>query len=118
GDRLDGVGGLAEVRQQRDRGAVGEGAGGERGVGGGLAGGNARIRGGELGLCGVDDHRAGAGVHDDLGALGDVGGAGGAHDGDDALLPGEDRRVRGGSAIAGDQRQHLVEVEQRRVGGG
>ena len=36
--------------------------------------------------------------------------------GDDRLLAGEDRGVRGRSALGGDQGEHLVEVEQRGVG--
>ena len=41
---------------------------------------------------------------------------GGADDGDDRLLAREDRGVRGRAAVGGDEREHLVEVEQRGVG--
>ncbi len=116
-DRVGGVCRLPEVREQRDRRAVGEGAGRERRVVGHPAG--RRTFGGTGALLlrrllrddaggGVDDHRVPGRQR--------VPPADADH-GDDALLPGEDRRVGGGSAVGGDEGEHPVEVEQSRVGG-
>ncbi len=116
-DRVGGVGGLPQVREEGDRCAVGERTGRERRVvrdqsGRGALGGAAALLGGRFAgddACGgIDDHglpgRQRVPVAD-------------ADHSHDALLPGEDRRVGGGAAVGGDEGEHLVEVQQRRVGG-
>ncbi len=54
-------------------------------------------------------------IHDHLGSIGQRIRACDADDGDDRLLAGEDRRVRGGATLSGDQRKHLPEIEERGV---
>ncbi len=66
------------------------------------------------GRVGRDD--AGRGIHDHHLALDEALGRDGADDRDDRLLAGEDRGVRCRTALGRDEREHLVEVEQRRVG--
>ena len=117
-DRLGGAAGLAEVRQERDGRAVLQCAGRD---GGGCRG---RPRVGTVlrlrQLVGgrVGRHDALGGVDDDDVTVDEVLRARDAHDRDDRLLAGEDRGVRGGTALGGDEGQHLVEVEQGGVGGG
>jgi len=74
-------------------------------------------RGGALGVARVDGDGSRRRVDDNRLAVGQVEGTSDADDRDDGLLTGEDRRVRGRTAVGGDQREHLRQVEQRGVGG-
>ena len=97
------------VRQR----SVGDGRGRRRG-----AVGCAVLRAVELvaGRTRRDD--AGGGIHDHDLAVGEILRARDPDDRDDRLLAREDRGVRRRPALGGDEREHLVEVEQCRVGGG
>ena len=60
---------------------------------------------------------AGCGIHDHQLALLEVARGGDPDDSDDRLLASEDRGVRRRPAFGRDEREHLVEVEERGVGG-
>src|SRR5690606_10761392 len=110
--------GPGEIRQQRDRRAVGESTGGGRRVDGGRASGGSGRCALELLAGRVRGDGARGGIHDDGLAALQRRRCGSADDRDDALLPGEDRGVRGRSAVGGDQGEYLAEVQQCCVGRG
>ena len=68
-------------------------------------------------LVGVALDRAGLGVDEHDVAILQRRGSRRADDRGDALLPGEDRGVRGGAAVGRDEGEHQLEVERRGVGG-
>ena len=114
--RSDGVVDAADVGEQRDREAVARRARPGEPAEGLLA----PCRPGPLLLdeleVGLDRHLAGVTVERDVGARRDARGAGDLHDGRDAHLRGEDRRVARAAARLGDDADDERSVERRRLG--
>ncbi len=99
-----------EVREERDGGAVREPARANWDVGSGSAGCEGRQGGGCFSIRRIyrDDPRRG--IDDDRFAVLERQGTKRSDDGNDRLLAGENRRVRGRSAVARNEREYLVEV--------
>ena len=119
GAELDGLGAVlrgSDVREQGDLRTVGKGAVDNRDRGGGGAGRDAGVGVGDERLIRVGGHETGCRVDDDDGAVGEVEDSRDADDRGNRLRAREDRRVAGRAAVARDEAQHLVEVEQGGVG--